>query len=205
MWISLRALSRHGPLHKLRRVLQWVLKKQGHVTRLDCALDDRTMLVPLTTIKDAIETGQCVTRADRMQIIASGFNPQRARHGETLYLGSPQSQTLLRIYDKRPELQSPRANGCSGRTEYDGNWNSSKSVPQLCGQCLGRSSKKTIGWNLSLGLLRSYVDFRDTTREEEEEDRLSSSAACLGMIELTDGFRKGRLVVEKEDTRAYQK
>ena len=62
--------------------------------------------VPLTTIKEAIQAGQCVTRADRMQTIASSSIHTGSPSGETLDSGSPQSQTLLRIYDKRAELQA---------------------------------------------------------------------------------------------------
>ena len=91
---------------KVRSVFQWVRKQEGHLTRLDCALDDRTMTVPLKIIKEAIQSGQCVTRADRMQTIASSSIHKGTPSGETLYLGSPHSQTLLRIYDKRAELQA---------------------------------------------------------------------------------------------------
>ncbi len=55
------------PLEKVRTIMQWVLRGEGHLTRLDCALDDRNSSVPLSTIRQAIEAGQCVTRADRMQ------------------------------------------------------------------------------------------------------------------------------------------
>ena len=91
---------------KVRTVLQWILQQDGHLTRLDCALDDRNSCVPLSTIRQAIEIGQCVTRADRMQSISSSSIHKAIPSGETLYLGSPHSQTLLRIYDKRLELQS---------------------------------------------------------------------------------------------------
>ena len=94
------------PAGKVRTVLQWILQQDGHLTRLDCALDDRTSCVPLSTIRKAIEIGQCVTRADRMQTISSSSIHKAIPSGETLYLGSPHSQTLLRIYDKRLELQS---------------------------------------------------------------------------------------------------
>lgn len=59
------------PSGKVRTVLQWILKQGGHLTRLNCALDDRNSCVPLSTIRQGIEAGQCVTRADRMQSISS--------------------------------------------------------------------------------------------------------------------------------------
>lgn len=94
------------PIEKVRTVLQWILQQDGHLTRLDCALDDRNSRVPLSTIRQAIEAGQCVTRANRMQSISSSSIHHATPSGETLYLGSPQSQTLLRNYDKRLESQA---------------------------------------------------------------------------------------------------
>jgi len=79
------------PIDKVRTVMQWVLSRDGHLTRLDCALDDRASCVPLATIRHAIEAGQCVTRADRMQRISSGSIHQGTPSGETLYLVSRQS------------------------------------------------------------------------------------------------------------------
>ncbi len=97
----------HGPPMDLEA-------RDGHLTRLDCALDDRDSCVPLSTIRQAIEAGQCVTRADRMQRISSSSIHKGTPSGETLYLGSPQSQTMLRIYDKRLESQAKAARGLAG-------------------------------------------------------------------------------------------
>ncbi len=81
--------------------------QQGHVTRIDCALDDRDGTVSVPTVRDPVSAGQCVTRSTQVRHIASNLtHGSRASTGETLHFGSPQSQTLLRIYDKRLELQS---------------------------------------------------------------------------------------------------
>ncbi len=184
------------PSRKVRTVLQWILKHEGHLTRLDCALDDRTCTVPLQTIKAAIETGQCVTRADRMQTIASSSIHKGTPSGETLYLGSPHSQTLLRIYDKRAELQ---AKGRNNWEAYGIRWELQlkQERAQVCGQVLAYL-EGTDWLEFIIGVLRSYVDFRHTSREEGDEDRYR--APLLGWWqELTDGFRKGRLVIEKDD------
>ena len=85
------------PTGKVRTVLQWILKHEGHLTRLDCALDDRNSYVPLSTIRQAIDVGQCVTRADHIQRISSSSIHKGTPSGETIYIGSPQSQTLLRV------------------------------------------------------------------------------------------------------------
>ena len=183
------------PPTKVRTVLQWVQKQQGHLTRIDCALDDRAGSVALTTIKQAIADGQCVTRADRLQMIASSSIHNGTPQGETLYVGSPHSQTLLRIYDKRAELQMKEREGWES---YGVRWELQlkQDRAQVCGQVLSHIEESD--WlEFVIGVLRSYVDFRDTTRDEPDEDRYRSP--LLGWWkELTDGFQKGRLVIEKD-------
>jgi DNA relaxase NicK len=183
------------PAGKVRTVLQWILKQDGHLTRLDCALDDRTSRVPLSTIKQALKAGQCVTRADRMQSISSRSIHTDTPSGETLYLGSPHSQTLLRIYDKRLELQSKEREDWQ---DYGIRWELElkKDRAQVCGQVL--SYLEEADWlEFMVGVLRGYVDFRATTRDEEDEFRYRAPLLDWWLL-LTDGFKKGRLVVEKE-------
>lgn len=183
------------PSGKVRMVLQWIMRQEGHLTRLDCALDDRTSLVPLSTIKHAIGAGQRVTRADRMQSISSRSIHTDTPSGETLYLGSPQSQTLLRIYDKRLELQSKEREDWQ---DYGIRWELElkKDRAQVCGQVL--SYLEETDWlEFMVGVLQGYVDFRATTRDEEEEFRYRAPLLDWWLL-LTDGFKKGRLVVEKE-------
>ena len=186
------------PSGKVRTVLQWILKQEGHLTRLDCALDDRNSCVPLVTVRQAIKAGQCVTRADRMQSISSRSIHKDTPSGETLYLGSPHSQTLLRIYDKCLEMQSKEREDWQ---EYGIRWELElkKDRAQVCGQVL--SYLEEADWlEFMVGVLRGYVDFRATSRDEEDEFRYRAPLLDWWLL-LTDGFKKGRLVVEKEARR----
>ena len=183
------------PSGKVRTVLQWIMKQEGHVTRLDCALDDRNSCVSLVTVRQAIEAGQCVTRADRMQRISSRSIHTDTPSGETLYIGSRQSQTLLRVYDKRLESQAKEREDWQ---DYGIRWELElkKDRAQVCGQIL--SYLEESDWlEFMIGVLRGYVDFRDTTRDEEDEFRYRAPLLDWWLL-LTDGFKKGRLVVEKE-------
>lgn len=131
-----------------------------------------------------------------MQTIASSSIHKGTPSGETLYLGSPHSQTLLRIYDKRAELQ---AKGRSDWESYGIRWELQlkQERAQVCGQVLAYL-EETDWMEFVIGVLRSYVDFRHTIREEADEERYR--APLLGWWqELTDGFRKGRLVIEKDE------
>jgi DNA relaxase NicK len=183
------------PSEKVRMVLQWIVKQEGHLTRLDCALDDRKSCVPLSTIRQAVEAGQCVTRADRIQSISTSSIHTGTPSGETIYVGSPHSQTLLRIYDKRLELQAKEQEDWQ---DYGIRWELElkQERAQVCGQVL--SYLEEADWlEFIIGVLRGYVDFRDTTREEEDEFRYRAPLLDWWLL-LTDGFKKGRLVVEKE-------
>src|SRR5262245_42433716 len=90
---------------KVRTVLAWVFAKQGHVTRMDVALDDRAASVPVEQIRRAVDAGQVVTRSQRFQVLTGSSIRDGTSRGETLYFGSRESQTMLRVYDKRLELQ----------------------------------------------------------------------------------------------------
>jgi len=116
--------------------------------------------------------------------------------GETIYFGSPQSQTLLRVYDKRLELFAKKHPGAE---EYGIRWELEfkQDRAQLCCQSLiGLEEQEWKGF--LIGLLRSYVDFRDTTRDAEDEER--ARAPRLPWYEsLTQGFMTARLTIPQEE------
>jgi len=130
-----------------------------------------------------------------MQSISSSSIHKATPRGETIYLGSPQSQTMLRIYDKRVESQAKQREDWQ---DYGIRWELElkKDRAQVCGQVL--SYLEETDWlEFIVGVLRGYVDFRQTTRDEEEEFRYRAPLLDWWLL-LTDGFKKGRLVVEKD-------
>ncbi len=181
---------------QIRTLLQWVHAQQGHVTRIDCALDDRAGTVPVSTIREAVSAGQCVTRAAQVRHIVSNLtHGTGATTGETMYFGSPQSQTLLRIYDKRMELQSK---GQENWHEYGTRWELElkKDRAEQCARALATLDEAD--WKeLVVGLLRSYVDFRQIPKDAEDEERYRAPVLEWYAL-LTEGFQKGRLAQEKQ-------
>lgn len=181
---------------QVRNLLEWIKAQEGHLTRLDCALDDRQPLVPLAHVAQAAEVGQCISRADRVQLIRSFSLHRGTSSGETIYFGSPQSQTLLRVYDKRLELTAKKHPHAE---EYGIRWELEfkQDRAQLCGQAL--IGLKESDWKgFLIGLLRSYVDFRDTTRDAEDEER--ARAPRLPWYEsFTRGFMTARLTILQEE------
>ena len=90
---------------KIRSVLTWVFARGGHVTRMDVARDDRAALVSIAQVKQAVDAGQGVTRSQKFQVLAGSSLRDGTSTGDTLYFGSRESQTMLRVYDKRLELE----------------------------------------------------------------------------------------------------
>jgi hypothetical protein len=71
-----------------------------------------------------------------------------------------------------------------------------KDRAQVCGKVL--SFLEEADWlEFMVGVLRSYVDFRDTSREETDAHRCRALLLDWWLL-LTEGFKKARLVVEKE-------
>jgi len=179
---------------KIRAVLTWIMAHQGHVTRLDLALDDRAASVSVETVRQAFEAGQAVTRSQSFQAVKSTSNKDGGSRGETLYFGSRQSQTMLRVYDKRLEMAQRHD---ARAQEYGVRWELEFKADraQACAKSLLNLSPDD--WReCVVGLLRSYVDFRETTREAKPYEKYRAPLLAWWAT-LTEGFKKCRLVVEK--------
>ena len=179
---------------KLKTVLAWIFAQKGHVTRIDVALDDREATVAVETVRQAVEAGQVVSRSKQFKVIQASNHREGVRTGETLYFGSRESQSMLRVYDKRLELQ---AKGREDAASYGVRWEMEfkQDRAQACAKALLTLDSED--WRAFLvGVLRSYVDFRETTREAESYEKYR--APLLGWWEaLTEGFKRCRLVVER--------
>jgi len=179
---------------KIRRVLAWIFARGGHVTRMDVALDDRVAGVSIAQIKQAVDAGQAVTRSQKFQVIAGSSLRSGTSTGDTLYFGSRESQTMLRVYDKRLELEQK---GREEAKDYGVRWELElkKDRAQACAKALLTLPPED--WREFLvGVLRSYVDFRETTRDAEPWEKYRAPLLAW-WASLTEGFTRCRLVVEK--------
>ncbi len=182
------------PMDRVKAVLLWILNQGGHITRLDIALDDRAASVSTTQVKAAVEQGYAVTRADRMRVICETGIRDGAPRGETLYFGSPQSQTQLRVYDKRAGLTQkgrPEASAYGTRWELQ----LKQARAQTCAKALCYLAPDD--WKAFLvGVLRAYIDFRQITREATPWEKYRAPLLDWWAA-LTEGFRRCRLLVAK--------
>ena len=179
---------------KIRTVLAWVFRRGGHITRMDVAVDDRAGLVSIAQVKQAVNAGQAVTRSQKFQVIAGSSLRDGTSTGDTLYFGSRESQTMLRVYDKRLELEQK---GRFEAKDYGVRWELElkQDRAQACAKALLTLPPED--WREFLvGVLRSYVDFRETSRDAKPWEKYR--AALLPWWQaLTEGFKRCRLVVEK--------
>lgn len=82
-------------------VLQVILDRLGgHATRLDLCWDDFAGLLGMDDFEDALHAGRFVSRWRSWECRTSEKNGVR---GRSAYMGSPQSDSMLRVYDKRAE------------------------------------------------------------------------------------------------------
>lgn len=77
-------------------ILEWILEKEGHLTRLDIAGDDTDKRVRPRDLKKFCEEGQLVTHYKTVWL----HDNIMGGRGSTIYFGSSSSDRRIRVYDK---------------------------------------------------------------------------------------------------------
>lgn len=180
------------PAETTQSILAWVKVKRGHLTRLDVALDDRHASVSLDMVRQAKRAGQIVTKIRTYRETDSRNMATDELQGATIYIGTRQSGTQLRIYNKRLELKQK---GRADWERYGIRWEIQLRDERA--QALAEQFRETPteDWKrLAVGALRSVVDFRAVTRATPKWGR--SRGKLLPWWEtLTEGFATARLRV----------
>lgn len=87
-------------------LLQKCLTVGANVTRLDLAIDTVDGSLPLADLYAAVNGGNIRTLFSEWRRVEKGsFRSEDRNEGETLYLGSPRSNTFFRIYNKAQEAK----------------------------------------------------------------------------------------------------
>ncbi len=181
---------------KIQAVCKWVNEKKGHGTRVDLALDDRTGHATVAQVIEAADFGQAVMRW-------SSYDAKRkCSHkgkddiqGEMVSFGSRQSETYLRVYDKRREAL--------GKGEaVDAPWvrwelEFKKDRASLCLDLL--SHLPIDEWKrFTVGLLKSCISFRNTSGEAPSWERCRA-AELPWWRDLTEDFERCRFHIDKTE------
>ena len=186
------ATCRGAGYEGLKSVAQYIEQKQGHLTRLDMAFDDRSGAVTVEQIEQAIEAGQCVTRS-RDYRVEKGGRIGSLEKGKTVYLGTPQSKTQPCFYDKAAEQRS------KGK-EVEGPWFRAelrlmKERADTMAMYL-RNLTFEMFREVAIGVLVAAVDFRNV--QQDDESWVKANADQLGWwLQFTEGLKAVRLLVEK--------
>ncbi len=175
-----------------QKLCAWVREKNGHFGRVDVAFDDFVSSVTLEVVEAAVRSGQAVKRSKKWRKVEEHDEESNCT-GLCMYFGSRQSDTYVRTYDKAAER---RANG----VEFEGKWHRwelelKNARAHSFGLALSYISPEDFK-KFSVGVLRSAVDFRDTSYNEEPWQRCTAKT-LQWWAELTEGFEKARIVVQK--------
>jgi phage replication initiation protein len=181
---------------KMQAVRRWIEAQKGHCTRTDLALDDRSGCATVAQVIAAADAGNAVMRWSTYDAKRRcSYKGKDDVHGEIITFGSRQSESYLRVYDKRIEEVAKRR-------EVSGTWvrwelELKKERADICNLVLAHLPIEE--WRtFAVGLLKSCISFRDTTADDPSWIRCRAEELAWWRA-LTDGFARCRLINPKKD------
>ena len=181
---------------KVQAICRWINELKGHGTRVDVALDDRTGHAMVSHVIAAADAGQAVMRWRTYDAKRRcSYKGQDDIQGEMVTFGSRQSESYLRVYDKRMEAAG------KGET-VEGPWvrwemEFKKDRAQLCVDLFAHLPVDE--WReFTVGILKSCISFRNTTADAPPWERCRSPELPWWKA-LTEGFTRCRFHVETTD------
>ncbi|UVT15538.1 MAG: replication initiation factor domain-containing protein [Nitrospira sp.] len=178
---------------KFQHIAQWVFDKQGHFGRIDIALDDRSGLIDVDHLYQAVAIGQCVSHFRQSRLIAGLDIGSGSDTGKTLCLGSRQSDTYLRIYDKAAEQRAKERPVQGSWLRWEMEWKNERA--QAVGLALSTLDQEAFQRYI-VGVFRTAVDFRDCTRADDPKDRYYAPLLDWWKV-LTEGMERAKLAIVK--------
>lgn len=181
------------PYEKYQQISQWVLSQNGHFGRVDIAMDDRSGVIDLDRIYEAIVIGQSVSHFRQSRLIEGLDVGSGDKTGKTVTMGSRQSDTFLRIYDKAAE-QRFKGKVIEGQwIRWEIEWKNERA--QAVGLALSALEEEAFQRYI-VGVFRTTIDFRDCTREDDPKDRYHAPLLSWWKV-LTDGMQRAKLQIVK--------
>lgn len=181
---------------KVQAVCQWVQDKKGHGTRVDLALDDRVGHATVAQVMEAADLGQAVMRWSTYDAKRKCSHKGKDDiQGEMITFGSRQSESYLRVYDKRREAIGKGETVETPWVRWELEFK--KDRANLCVDLLAYLPIDE--WKrFTVGLLKSYISFRDTTADAPAWERCRASELPWWKA-LTEDFKRCRFHVEKTE------
>lgn len=176
---------------KVQAVATWVFGKKGHFGRIDVALDDRHGVIDVDRIYASVVAGNCVSHFRQSRLIAGLDLGSGLDTGKTLCMGSRQSDTYLRIYDKAAEQRAKQKPVEGTWIRWEMEWKAERA--DAVGMALSGLDQDQFQKYI-VGVFRSALDFRDCTRADDPKDRYYAPLLEWWKI-LTEGMQRARLAV----------
>jgi hypothetical protein len=177
----------------LQSVARWVLTKNGHFGRIDVAMDDRSGVIGIDQIYASVVAGNCVSHFRKSQLVAGLDLGSGVQTGQTICLGSRQSDTYLRIYDKAAEQRAKERPVDGTWVRWEMEWKDERAG--AVGLALSVLDAERFQKYL-VGVFRTAVDFRDCTRADDPKDRYHAPLLAWWKV-LTEGMQRAKLEVVK--------
>jgi phage replication initiation protein len=178
---------------KFQAVATWVFEKNGYFGRIDVALDDRNGVIDVDRIYAAVKAGNCVSHFRQSRLIAGLDLGSGSDTGKTLCMGSRQSDTYLRIYDKAAEQRAKEKSVDGTWIRWEMEWKSERA--NAVGMALSGLDQESFQKYI-VGVFRSALDFRDCTRADDPKDRYYAPLLEWWKV-LTEGMQRARLEIAK--------
>ena len=172
---------------------RFVVEHKGKASRVDVAHDDYEGVVTVGQVREEVKAGRCVRRSKDFLYTEGGSVGSKVV-GESFTFGSRQSETFMRVYDKKAEQLGKgkvveHDNWIRWETEYKGE----RSAFLLSSIAMMTFEQFR---EYSVGLLRGAVDFREV--DEEMESWEKSRAPLLPWWEqLTEGLSRASMSIKK--------
>jgi phage replication initiation protein len=184
-------LISHWPFEKFHQLAVWVFDQKGHFGRIDVALDDRVGVIDVDGVYEAVAKGHCVSHFRQCRIIGGLDVPTGAERGKTLALGSRQSESYLRIYDKAAEQRAKEKPVDGPWMRWEMEWKRERA--QAVGLALSTLDQDSFQKYI-VGVFRTAVDFRNCTRADDPKDRYYAPILDWWKT-LTEGMARAKLAI----------
>lgn len=155
---ALRALETLPGFPGWREWLQSVIQLGARFSRVDLAIDDMSGSIKFESVKEAI-LGLHLTTASNLKNVEFREKPLDPAGGGTCYVGSRQSERMMRCYMKL-EARGDHFNGLRFEFEYKG------AQADLMAHTIAEH-----GFEKAAGLIRSFIEFKDPADQDANRSR----------------------------------
>ena len=165
----------------MRSLLRYVMVHGGHASRIDVKADDYEKNITPDFVRQQLISGDAVTHAKKSRhLLETEIGPGGLETGSTVYIGSPRSRQLIRIYDKGLE-----SGGEIDAIRWELQTRKAAAVSML--QQLAYGSWPSV----IASRIVAFVDFRDSSKAVNTSDKTRDRPRSAWFALLVGTVEKG--------------